>query len=117
MADVIVLATADWDHPLWTNKQHTAVSLAALGHRVLYVESLGLRPPRKGAADLPRMLKRLRRVLRWPRRVQNGVWVWSPLVLPGASHPLAQRLNRFLVRRGLDLARRWLGFRSPLLWT
>ena len=53
MADVIVLATADWDHPLWTNKQHTAVSLAALGHRVLYVESLGLRPPRKGAADLP----------------------------------------------------------------
>ena len=117
MADVIVLATADWDHPLWTNKQHTAVSLAALGHRVLYVESLGLRPPRKGAADLPRMLKRLRRVLRWPRRVQNGVWVWSPLVLPGASHPLAQRLNRLLVRRGLDLARRWLGFRSPLLWT
>ena len=71
MADVIVLATADWDHPLWTNKQHTAVSLAALGHRVLYVESLGLRPPRKGAADLPRMLKRLRRVLRWPRRVQK----------------------------------------------
>ena len=117
MADVIVLATADWDHPLWTNKQHTAISLAALGHRVLYVESLGLRPPRKGAADLPRMLKRLRRVLRWPRRVQNGVWVWSPLVLPGASHPLAQRLNRLLVRRGLDLARRWLGFRSPLLWT
>ena len=117
MADVVVLATADWDHPLWTNKQHTAVSLAALGHRVLYVESLGLRPPRKGAADLPRILKRLRRVLRWPRRVQDGVWVWSPLVLPGASHPLAQRLNRFLVRSGLALARRWLGFRSPLLWT
>jgi len=117
MADVVVLATADWDHPLWTNKQHTAVSLAALGHRVLYVESLGLRPPRKGAADLPRIFKRLRRVLRWPRRVQDGVWVWSPLVLPGASHPLAQRLNRFLVRSGLDLARRWLGFRSPLLWT
>ena len=117
MADVVVLATADWDHPLWTNKQHTAVSLAALGHRVLYVESLGLRPPRKGAADLPRIFKRLRRVLRWPRCVHNGVWVWSPLVLPGASHPLAQRLNRFLVRSGLALARRWLGFRSPLLWT
>ena len=117
MADVVVLATADWDHPLWTNKQHTAVSLAALGHRVLYVESLGLRPPRKGAADLPRILKRFRRVLRLPRRVKDGVWVWSPLVLPGASHPLAQRLNRLLVRRGLDLARRWLGFRSPLLWT
>ena len=117
MADFIVLATADWDHPLWTNKQHTAVSLAALGHRVLYVESLGLRPPRKGTADLPRILKRLRRVARPPRQVQRGIWVWSPLVLPGASHPLARRLNRVLVRGGLQLMRRWLGLQNPILWT
>ena len=46
MADFVVLATADWDHPLWTNKQHTALRLVENGHRVLYVESLGLRPPR-----------------------------------------------------------------------
>ena len=117
MADFIVLATADWDHPLWTNKQHTAVSLAALGHRVLYVESLGLRPPRKGVADLPRILKRLRRVARPPRPVQRGIWVWSPLVLPGASHPLARRLNRLLVRGGVSLMRRWLGLQDPILWT
>ena len=117
MADFIVLATADWDHPLWTNKQHTAVSLAALGHRVLYVESLGLRPPRRGGADLPRILKRLRRVARPPRPVQRGIWVWSPLVLPGASHPLARRLNRLLVRGGLHLMRRWLGLQDPILWT
>ena len=117
MADFIVLATADWDHHLWTNKQHTAVSLAALGHRVLYVESLGLRPPRKGTADLPRILKRLRRVARPPRQVQRGIWVWSPLVLPGASHPLARRLNRVLVRGGLQLMRRWLGLQNPILWT
>ena len=43
MADVILLSTADWDHPLWTNKQHLAVSLADAGHRVLYIDSLGVR--------------------------------------------------------------------------
>jgi hypothetical protein len=48
MADFVVLSTADWDHPLWTNKQHVAVSLAGLGHRVVYVDSLGLRPARPG---------------------------------------------------------------------
>ena len=117
MADFIVLATADWDHPLWTNKQHTAMSLAALGHRVLYVESLGLRPPRKGMTDLPRIFKRLRRVVRPPRMVQQGIWVWSPLVIPGASHPLAQFLNRVLVRGGLQLMHRWLALRNPILWT
>lgn len=117
MADFIVLATADWDHPLWTNKQHTAMSLAAFGHRVLYVESLGLRHPRKGTADLPRILKRLRRVVRPPRQVQRRIWVWSPLVMPGASHPWAQCLNRVLFRGGLQLMLRWLDLRDPILWT
>ena len=117
MADFILLATADWDHPLWTNKQHTAMSLAALGHRVLYVESLGLRPPRKGAADLARIFKRLRRVLRPPRRIDQGIWVWSPLVMPGASNPLAQFLNRLLVNRGLGLMSRCMGLQDPILWT
>ena len=60
------------------------------------------------------MLKCLRRVLRRPRCVQTvlGLVLWYCL----GSHPLAQRLNRFLRAEG-DLARRWLGFRSPLLWT
>ena len=40
MADIVLLSTADWDHPLWTNKQHVACALAAEGERVLYVEFL-----------------------------------------------------------------------------
>ena len=68
MADFVVLATADWDHPLWTNKQHTAITLAEAGHRVLYVESLGIRPPRVGAADRLRIARRLRRMLQFPRQ-------------------------------------------------
>ena len=93
MADFVVLATADWDHPLWTNKQHVAVALAAEGNRVLYVESLGLRSAQPTGRDLKRILKRLRRGLRLPRLVQKGIWVWSPLVIPGgrdfhkAHHP------------------------------
>ena len=117
MADFVVLATADWDHPLWTNKQHTAVSLAELGHRVLYVESLGLRPPRPGTADLPRILKRFRRLLRLPREVRPGLWVWSPPVIPGATRGRGLIVNKWLVQSGLKLVKRWLGFLKPLLWT
>jgi glycosyltransferase involved in cell wall biosynthesis len=117
MADITLLSTADWDHPLWTNKQHVACSLADLGHRVLYVESLGLRPLRRGGGDLGRVWQRLRHGLRPPRRVRAGVWVWSPLVLPGASHPLARWLNRQVLRLGLAIARMGLGFRRDWLWT
>ena len=104
MADVVLLATADWDHPLWTNKQHVAVALAAEGHRVLYVESLGLRPAQATARDLSRILKRLRRGLRGPRRVRPGIWVWSPLVWPGGSTGLTLMLNRLSLSLGLRIA-------------
>ena len=75
MADFVVLATADWDHPLWTNKQHTALALAAAGHRVLYVESLGIRLPRIAAADSARIFRRLRRLLQLPRKREERLWV------------------------------------------
>lgn len=117
MADFVVLATADWDHPLWTNKQHTAQALVAEGHRVLYVESLGLRPPRVGAADRTRILRRLRRMVQPPRRRQQRLWVWSPPVLPGGNQGLALAFNRLALQLGLTIARRLLGFQQPLLWT
>ena len=89
MADFVVLSTADWDHPLWTNKQHVAAALADLGHRVLYVDSLGVRGPRVDRADSGRIWRRLRRGLRCPRKVRSRVWVISPLVLPGQVRGLA----------------------------
>jgi glycosyltransferase involved in cell wall biosynthesis len=115
--DVVLLSTADWDHPFWTNKQHVARSLAQLGHRVLYVESLGLRPPRLEAQDLTRILRRLRRGLLPPRRVAEGLWVWSPLLWPAPRTPLQHRLNRCVFRLFLALWRRWLGLRADLFWT
>ena len=117
MADFVVLATADWDHPLWTNKQHTALSLVENGHRVLYVESLGLRPPRASTSDGLRIMRRIQRILRPPRQVRRNLWVWSPAVLPGGTQGRALALNRGLFRMGLAFVLRLLHFHNPLLWT
>lgn len=121
MADVTLLSTADWDQPLWTNKQHVACELAALGQRVLYVESLGLRGLRAGRAgakeDGRRVWRRLRRALSPPRQVRPNLWVWSPLVVPGAAGGLALQLNRWLLRWGLTRAQRSIGLRRDCLWT
>lgn len=126
MADITLLATADWDHPLWTNKQHVACSLVDLGHRVLYVDSLGLRPPRsaprgpravQASSDRGRIWRRLRHGLRPPRQVRPGLWVWSPLVLPGAQRGVSLRCNQLILGLGLALWRRWLGLAADWLWT
>ena len=117
MADIVLLSTADWDHPLWTNKQHVACSLAAEGERVLYVESLGLRSVQAKTQDFKRIFRRLLLGLRFVRQVRPGVWVLSPLVLPGGSRGLALRLNRLMLRCSVSLACWVLRFRSPWLWT
>ena len=59
-ADIVLFSTADWTSRYLTNKQHTAARLAARGHRVLYVESIGIRRPRLNHADLGRLWARFR---------------------------------------------------------
>ena len=117
MADFVVLATADWDHRLWTNKQHTTLSLHRAGHRVLYVESLGLRPPRADRQDRQRIVKRLRRMFSPPRQIEPGLWIWSPMVIPGGTRGVLMRINRVLFSAALAWVLRRLRFGSPLLWT
>ncbi|GLS13878.1 MULTISPECIES: glycosyltransferase [Hydrogenophaga] len=115
----LLFATADWDTPYWTNKQHTADHLAKAGWQVLYVESVGLRAPQLGSGtDWHRLWRRLVRGLRGPRRVGAGLWVLSPLVIPFKHHHpwvrafnqgyLAWTLSRFLRRQGLA---------HPMVWT
>ena len=115
--DIVLLSTADWDNPFWTNKQHVACELARTGHRVLYVESLGLRRPSASAQDMGRLWRRLKRGLKPPRQVRPNLWVWSPLVVPLQRFALVRGLNKLLVRGGVKLWSAALGLKPTLLWT
>jgi glycosyltransferase involved in cell wall biosynthesis len=115
--DITLLSTADWDNPFWTNKQHVAVELARRGHRVLYVESLGLRRPSASMQDLRRVLRRAFKALQFPRAVRPGIWVWSPLVIPLQRYAAIRWINRRLLAAGLSFWSRVLRFRPQLLWT
>ncbi len=116
--DIVVLATADWDAALWTNKQHTARSLRDHGHRVLYVESVGLRAPRLDRTDLLRITRRLKRMARPPRLVEDRIWCWSPPSLPWQRYTAARWLNRLAVSTLLKFWTHRIFDRDPdLVWT
>jgi glycosyltransferase involved in cell wall biosynthesis len=116
-ADIVMLSTADWDNPFWTNKQHVAVELARRGHKVLYVDSLGLRRPSASAQDLGRIRRRLARAVRSPRAVRERLWVWSPLAIPLQHRALVRAFNRASLAAGLALWTARLGLRRDVLWT
>lgn len=120
--DCILLSTADWYTPYWTNKQHTARTMARRGWRVLYVESVGLRGVKAGSArDWSRLARRLRDGVRsallGPRQVGPGIWVLSPLAVPGAASPILRGFNSWMLGWAIRRFRRSRNFARPLVWT
>ena len=115
--DFLFISTADWDNPYWTNKQHVAKELGRLGHRLLYVESQGLRRPTATGKDFKRILRRLLKGLKPPKEVTKGVWVWSPIVIPFQSSKIVRVLNKAILRCGVYLASKWISLRPEILWT
>ncbi len=115
--DIVLLSTADWDNPFWTNKQHVAAELARRGNRVLYIDSLGLRRPSVSNRDFKRLVGRLRRTLLASREVRPGLWVWSPVIIPLQASPLARHMNLRLLQQGLYRRLRALRMRPEWLWT
>lgn len=115
--DILLLSTADWDNPFWTNKQHVALELSRLGHKVLYVDSLGLRSPSINKTDILRIFSRLLKGLKLPKRVNENLWVWSPIVIPFQKYRIVRIFNKWNLFLFSKIFTYLLGFKSPVLWT
>jgi glycosyltransferase involved in cell wall biosynthesis len=116
-ASILCFSSIDWDF-IWQGHQEIMSRLAAQGNRVLFVENTGVRTPR--LRDLPRLRQRL---LNWRhstggfRREREGLFIYSPLVLPFPYSRVARWINHRIILRAI---RRWMDtveFHEPLVWT
>lgn len=115
--NIILLSTAEWDNPFWTNKQHVAVEMAELGNRVLYIDSQGIRKASVKKQDVGRIFKRLRKAFAPPRKVRDNIYVWSPVPLPLRRFKLIEKLNRWIFEMRLQWYSKKLKLDKPLLWS
>jgi len=115
--ELIIISTADWDNPFWTNKQHIAKRLADRGCKVLYINSLGLRKPSGSAKDLSRIARRIKQFFNGLQQKQDNLWVWSPIVIPYHKFSFVRKLNFFIVKQFIKKFRRQLGFTQYVTWT
>lgn len=114
----VLFSTADWAAPYWTNKQHIADRLAKRGHRVLYVESPGIRAPKANARDVTRIVNRIRRAWFPPKKIRDTLWVYAPLTIPFA--PRSRLVRAFNARLLRSAIRKWLdrhGHGDVVVWT
>lgn len=115
--DFIIVSTADWDNPFWTNKQHTAKTLAELGHRVLYIDSLGIRKPTITIIDARRIINKIKRMKGGIRKVNNNIWVLSPISIPFQGNTIVRKLNEKILVYFIWRYIKKLNFKNPILWT
>jgi uncharacterized SAM-binding protein YcdF (DUF218 family)/glycosyltransferase involved in cell wall biosynthesis len=115
--DILCISSIDWDF-IWQGHQEIMSTLAAEGHRVLFLENTGVRAPQM--RDLPRVRQRIRNWWRGTkgfREERPNLFVYSPLVFPFPYSRVARWVNRFFLMRSL---RRWMratGFYRPIAWT
>lgn len=113
----IIFSTADWDNPFWTNKQHVSLNLAKRGHKILYIESLGLRAPTIKTQDLSRIIKRIFSFFKGARKVHENIWVYSPLVIPFHRYKIIRLINYFALVIILKYYKWKLSLTDPIVWT
>jgi uncharacterized SAM-binding protein YcdF (DUF218 family)/glycosyltransferase involved in cell wall biosynthesis len=115
--DVICISSIDWDF-IWQGHQEIMSTLAAQGHRVLFVENTGVRAPK--LRDMPRLRQRIRnwaKGTRGFRQERPNLFVLSPIVLPLPYSRVARWLNRTILAH---LIRRWMRaveWSRPIVWT
>lgn len=114
--DFVIVSTADWDNPFWTNKQHVAATLADMGHRVLYIDSLGLRQPTMTKSDFGRIKSRMMKLFSGTKKVRENIWVMAPFSIPLQRYSVIRWLNEFILIYMIRKIMKKIEFKSPILW-
>ena len=117
MTDQNVICFAkDWDENPTSNNH--VMRLLARNNRVLWLNSITTRTPNlRDGRDLAKIFRKLRSFFRGATHVADGLWVYTPVVLPFPHSRLATRINTWILRAALAVMRRRLGLRGPFqLW-
>jgi glycosyltransferase involved in cell wall biosynthesis len=112
----IIAFSKDW-HEDPTSNHHVLRELAKT-RRVLWLNSIATRrPAMTSARDRAKIKRKLTEVARGAVRIENDLWVATPIVLPLPGSAAAAAINRRIVRWTVAALRRQLGIERFHLWT
>jgi len=111
--DLICFAN-DWAaDPL--SKKHIMLRFAK-NRRILWINSINNRRPRVAAKDFRRVLQKLRDARAGLTKVEDNIWVLSPLFVPFHRWSVFRKLNRWWLGAQIRRAVRKLKLNNPVTW-
>jgi len=113
---IICFAGEDWWYHHPHSKNHILKRLAR-DNKVLFVNSLTLGLPSFSNPDFFLKIRRkLTSYARWLRKVPEGLYVMTPIILPFFGFRVARAINQFLLMFQLRLVMLLTGMRQPIVW-
>ncbi|MFA5864838.1 MAG: FemAB family XrtA/PEP-CTERM system-associated protein [Phycisphaerae bacterium] len=111
-----IVFSDDWArHP--SSCQHLFKRISK-DHRVLWVNTIGLRAPK---ADRFTFVRGMEKICQWSdtplRRVNENLWVLSPVMLPVWGQGILGRINTRLTTLAIRRALKKMNMKHPILWT
>lgn len=115
--NIICISSIDWDF-LWQGHQEIMTRFARAGNQVFFIENTGVRSPT--LKDLPRLRKRFlnwKKGVRGIRKIEDNLYLYSPLVLPFPYSRICRSLNKRIILSSLSRWLKAMRISSPTLWT
>lgn len=114
---VVCFAGDDYWHSNPHSRFHIMKALHRRGHRILWINSLGMNLPKVGRKGFVRKVtQRFRSWLRWLRPAHDGFHVLTPIALPLFGHRLIEVVNDRWITAQIRLAYWLLAIRKPLVF-
>jgi glycosyltransferase involved in cell wall biosynthesis len=112
---IVCFSVNDWsDIP--SSKFHIMRHLAK-DHRVLFIETLGVRHPQLSSKDAKRALMKLRKSFSGVRKVESNIYVWSPLAIPYHGFPFINWINSRIVATMVKRLLAKLEMTASIIWS
>ncbi|EII3281113.1 glycosyltransferase [Vibrio alginolyticus] len=122
MTDIVVFGEDFGGLP--SSTQHIVKRLAA-NHRILWVNSIGLRQPKLDSKDIQRALNKLTRVFHnvgshkptLDSETNPNIHITNLLTIPAPNSALARKVAAKMMKHQLNKQLQALGFDKPVFWT
>jgi len=110
---IIFFSSDDWG---WKTSKYQLSTRLAKDNKVLFVSSIGFRAPTASSDDVKRIWKKLKGFFKGIRKINDNLFVLTPLVIPFSWFPFRESINRMILKFQVGWAKRKLKMKTPYLF-
>lgn len=107
---IVFFSSDDWG---WKTSKYQLSTRFAKDNKLLFVSSIGFRAPTSSTEDVGRILRKLKSFFKGLDKINDNLYVLTPLIVPFSWFPFKDGFNRIFLRLQVALAKWKLGMKSP----